>query len=145
MLVAVENLRLSVRNILMSVINLHIDILVLDSTVSKLIDEVRDINADLLEVDRLDRIIAVLKDYNCTPTIYHEWPYPPLSEVENVKVERADVAETTLHKASKILSLSPSTSTTGLKEKQCDEFTASTRTATAGPASYHHRRRRKVQ
>lgn len=114
-------------------------------------DEVRGINADLLEVDRLDRIIAVLKDYNCTPTIYHEWPYPPLSELENIKVERADVAETTLHKASKILSLSPSSSTTGLKEKQCDEFTASssstrtaataTTTAKAAPASYHHRRK----
>lgn len=117
---------------------------VLESTVSKLIDEVRDMHADLLEVDRLDRIIAVLKDYNCTPTIYHEWPYPPLSELEHIKVERADVAETTLYKTSNLLSLSPSTSATGPKEKQCDEFTAPT-TSSSSTRIASYRRRRKVQ
>lgn len=105
---------------------------------SKLIDEVRDINADLLEADRLDRIIAVLKDYNCTPTIYHEWPYLSLSEVEHIQVEKADVAETTLHKTSKILSLSPSTSTTELKGKQYIESKATSSAAA-------HRLHRKVQ
>lgn len=91
-IVTVEKLRERVRQVLKCVINLHIDILVLESNVNQLIDEVKEFNADLLEVDRLDKLISTLRDYN-GPTIYHEWPYPLLT---NANVEDADIAPTSL-------------------------------------------------
>ncbi|XP_034483394.1 uncharacterized protein LOC117788669 isoform X2 [Drosophila innubila] len=49
--------------------------MVLDSNVAVLLDEVRSLNDDYAEVQRLDRLIDTLRDYN-GPTICHEWPYP---------------------------------------------------------------------
>lgn len=40
-----------------------------------LLDEVRSLNDDYAEVQRLDRLIDTLREYG-GPTIYHEWPYP---------------------------------------------------------------------
>lgn len=91
-IVTVEKLRERVRQVLKCVINLHIDILVLESNVNQLIDEVKEFNADLLEVDRLDKLIATLRDYN-GPTIYHEWPYPLLTKST---IDEADIAQTSL-------------------------------------------------
>ncbi|KAH8408684.1 hypothetical protein KR215_010853 [Drosophila sulfurigaster] len=71
----VESLRGRVRQVLKCVINLHIEFLVLESNVAVLLDEVRSLNDDFAEVERLDRLIDTLRDYN-GPTICHEWPYP---------------------------------------------------------------------
>ncbi|XP_055846206.1 uncharacterized protein LOC129912110 [Episyrphus balteatus] len=91
-IVTVEKLRERVRQVLKCVINLHIDILVLESNVNQLIDECKEFNADLLEVDRLDKLISTLRDYN-GPTICHEWPYPLLT---NATIDEADIAQTSL-------------------------------------------------
>ncbi|KAH8302165.1 hypothetical protein KR044_003399 [Drosophila immigrans] len=72
---SVESLRGRVRQVLKCVINLHIEFLVLESNVAVLLDEVRSLNDDYAEVERLDRLIDTLRDYN-GPTICHEWPYP---------------------------------------------------------------------
>ncbi|KAM8710268.1 hypothetical protein ACLKA7_016975 [Drosophila subpalustris] len=72
---SVENLRGRVRQVLKCVINLHIEFLVLESNVTVLLDEVRSLNDDYAEVQRLDSLIETLRDYN-GPTICHEWPYP---------------------------------------------------------------------
>ncbi|KAH8365501.1 hypothetical protein KR093_001427 [Drosophila rubida] len=72
---SVESLRGRVRQVLKCVINLHIEFLVLESNVAVLLDEVRSINDDYAEVERLDRLIDTLRDYD-GPTICHEWPYP---------------------------------------------------------------------
>lgn len=48
---------------------------VLESNVAALLDEVRCLNDDYAEAQRLDTLIAALRDYN-GPTICHEWPYP---------------------------------------------------------------------
>lgn len=47
----------------------------LESNVAALLDEVRSLNDDYAEVQRLDRLIDTLREYG-GPTIYHEWPYP---------------------------------------------------------------------
>lgn len=47
----------------------------LESNVAALLDEVRSLNDDYAEVQRLDRLIDNLREYG-GPTIYHEWPYP---------------------------------------------------------------------
>ncbi|CAD7082791.1 unnamed protein product [Hermetia illucens] len=86
----VERLRGNVREVLNGVISLHIDILVMEANVSQLIEEVREINADLFETNRLDTLIRLLKDFN-GPVICHEWPYPLLVEGN---VDEADIAQT---------------------------------------------------
>lgn len=48
---------------------------VLESNVAAILDEVRSLNDDYAEVQRLDRLIETLREYG-GPTIYHEWPYP---------------------------------------------------------------------
>ncbi|XP_034122027.1 uncharacterized protein LOC117579961 isoform X2 [Drosophila guanche] len=48
---------------------------VLESDVAALLDEVRALNDDHEEMQRLDRLIETLRDYS-GPTICHEWPYP---------------------------------------------------------------------
>lgn len=48
---------------------------VLESNVAVILDEVRSLNDDYAEVQRLDRLIETLREYG-GPTIYHEWPYP---------------------------------------------------------------------
>jgi len=48
---------------------------VLESNVAVLLEEVRSLNDDYAEVQRLDRLIETLRDYG-GPTICHEWPYP---------------------------------------------------------------------
>ncbi|XP_037939540.1 uncharacterized protein LOC119673359 [Teleopsis dalmanni] len=88
-LLTVEKLRDRVRNVLKCVINLHIEILVLESNVTQLLDEVRDFNADLLEVQRLDTLIDTLRNYN-GPTICHEWPFPLIFKGT---IDEADVAQ----------------------------------------------------
>ncbi|XP_030372969.1 uncharacterized protein LOC115622962 [Scaptodrosophila lebanonensis] len=75
LLCTVENLRGRVRQVLKCVINLHIEFLVLESNVAALLDDVRALNADCIERERLDRLIETLRNYN-GPTICHEWPYP---------------------------------------------------------------------
>lgn len=40
-----------------------------------ILDEVRSLNDDYAEVQRLDRLIETLREYG-GPTICHEWPYP---------------------------------------------------------------------
>lgn len=40
-----------------------------------LLDEVRSLNDEYAEMQRLDRLIDTLREYG-GPTIYHEWPYP---------------------------------------------------------------------
>ncbi|TDG53313.1 hypothetical protein AWZ03_000128 [Drosophila navojoa] len=82
---SVESLRGRVCQILNCVINLHIEFLtllgclsrqwVLESNVAALLDEVRCLNDDYAEVQRLDQMIETLRDYS-GPTICHEWPYP---------------------------------------------------------------------
>ncbi|XP_017864385.1 PREDICTED: uncharacterized protein LOC108614671 [Drosophila arizonae] len=72
---SVESLRGRVCQILNCVINLHIEFLVLESNVAALLDEVRCLNDDYAEVQRLDQLIEALRDYG-GPTICHEWPYP---------------------------------------------------------------------
>ncbi|XP_034655181.1 uncharacterized protein LOC117892957 isoform X1 [Drosophila subobscura] len=72
---SVESLRGRVRQVLKCVINLHIEFLVLESDVAALLDEVRALNDDHEEMQRLDRLIETLRDYS-GPTICHEWPYP---------------------------------------------------------------------
>lgn len=47
----------------------------LESNVAALLDEVRCLNDDYAEVQRLDQLIEALRDYG-GPTICHEWPYP---------------------------------------------------------------------
>ncbi|XP_022230660.1 uncharacterized protein LOC111081157 isoform X2 [Drosophila obscura] len=48
---------------------------VLESDVAALLDEVRALNDDYEEMQRLDRLIEALRDYG-GPTICHEWPFP---------------------------------------------------------------------
>ncbi|EDV95583.1 uncharacterized protein LOC6558963 [Drosophila grimshawi] len=72
---SVESLRGRVRQVLNCVINLHIEFLVLESNVAAMLDEVRCLNDDYAEVQRLDTLIEALRNYN-GPTICHEWPYP---------------------------------------------------------------------
>ncbi|XP_055914768.1 uncharacterized protein LOC129947995 [Eupeodes corollae] len=111
-IMTVEKLRERVRQVLKCVINLHIDILVLESNVNQLIDEVKEFNADLLEVDRLDKLISTLRDYN-GPTICHEWPYPLLT---NASIDEADIAQTSLSSSRlSLLQTSPSSVTEDLK------------------------------
>ncbi|XP_037929879.1 uncharacterized protein LOC119664478, partial [Teleopsis dalmanni] len=62
---------------------------VLESNVTQLLDEVRDFNADLLEVQRLDTLIDTLRNYN-GPTICHEWPFPLIFKGT---IDEADVAQ----------------------------------------------------
>ncbi|XP_054735534.1 uncharacterized protein LOC129242749 [Anastrepha obliqua] len=88
-LLTIEKLRTGVRQMLKCVINLHIDILVLESNVSQLIDDVKDLNDELLEVQRLDALITALRNYS-GPTICHEWPYPLIFKGT---VDDADVAQ----------------------------------------------------
>ncbi|XP_005182296.1 uncharacterized protein LOC101901630 [Musca domestica] len=89
-LLTIEKLRNRVRQILQCVINLHIDILVIESNVNQLIDDVKELNADLLEVQRLDNLIQTLRDYN-GPTIFHEWPFPLVCQGT---IDEADLAQT---------------------------------------------------
>ncbi|XP_037807428.1 hybrid signal transduction histidine kinase G isoform X1 [Lucilia sericata] len=86
----IEKLRHRVHQILKCVINLHIDILVLESNVNQLLDEVKEFNADLMEVKRLDDLIETLRDYS-GPTIYHEWPFPLVCQAT---IDEADLAQT---------------------------------------------------
>ncbi|XP_065360191.1 intermembrane lipid transfer protein vps13F isoform X1 [Calliphora vicina] len=86
----IEKLRHRVHQILKCVINLHIDILVLESNVNQLLDEVKEFNADLMEVKRLDDLIETLRDYS-GPTIYHEWPFPLVC---HATIDEADLAQT---------------------------------------------------
>ncbi|XP_036337721.1 uncharacterized protein LOC118747724 isoform X1 [Rhagoletis pomonella] len=88
-LLTIEKLRTRVRQMLQCVINLHIEFLVLESNVSQLIDEVKDFNDELLEVQRLDELIIALRNYN-GPTICHEWPYPLIFKGT---IDDADVAQ----------------------------------------------------
>ncbi|XP_075159481.1 uncharacterized protein LOC142232714 [Haematobia irritans] len=88
-LLTVEKLRNRVHQILKCVINLHIDILVIESNVNQLIDDVKEFNADLMEVQRLDNLIQTLRDYN-GPTICHEWPFPL---VYQGTIDEADLAQ----------------------------------------------------
>ncbi|XP_067612911.1 uncharacterized protein [Eurosta solidaginis] len=62
---------------------------VLESNVTQLIDDVKDFNDELIEVQRLDALISALRDYN-GPTICHEWPYPLIFKGT---IEKADVAQ----------------------------------------------------
>ncbi|XP_073838330.1 uncharacterized protein [Musca autumnalis] len=88
-LLTIEKLRNRVRQILQCVINLHIDILVIESNVNQLIDDVKELNADLMEVQRLDNLIQTLRDYN-GPTICHEWPFPLVCQGT---IDEADLAQ----------------------------------------------------
>ncbi|KAM7354949.1 uncharacterized protein ACRADG_001237 [Cochliomyia hominivorax] len=85
----IEKLRHRVHRILKCVINLHIDILVIESNVNQLLDEVKELNADLMEVKRLDDLIETLRDYS-GPTIYHEWPFPLVCQAT---IDEADLAQ----------------------------------------------------
>ncbi|XP_013106189.2 uncharacterized protein LOC106086182 [Stomoxys calcitrans] len=88
-LLTIEKLRNRVRQILKCVINLHIDILVIESNVNQLIDDVKELNADLMECQRLDNLIQTLRDYN-GPTICHEWPFPLVNQGT---IDEADLAQ----------------------------------------------------
>lgn len=61
----------------------------IESNVNQLIDDVKELNADLMEVQRLDNLIETLRDYN-GPTICHEWPFPL---VYQGTVDEADLAQ----------------------------------------------------
>ncbi|XP_065360193.1 intermembrane lipid transfer protein vps13F isoform X2 [Calliphora vicina] len=63
---------------------------VLESNVNQLLDEVKEFNADLMEVKRLDDLIETLRDYS-GPTIYHEWPFPLVC---HATIDEADLAQT---------------------------------------------------
>ncbi|XP_037807434.1 hybrid signal transduction histidine kinase G isoform X2 [Lucilia sericata] len=63
---------------------------VLESNVNQLLDEVKEFNADLMEVKRLDDLIETLRDYS-GPTIYHEWPFPLVCQAT---IDEADLAQT---------------------------------------------------
>lgn len=62
---------------------------VLESNVNQLIDDVRDFNEELMEVQRLDALISALRNYS-GPTICHEWPYPLIFKGT---IDDADVAQ----------------------------------------------------
>uniref|UniRef100_W8B9U6 Uncharacterized protein n=1 Tax=Ceratitis capitata TaxID=7213 RepID=W8B9U6_CERCA len=88
-LLTIEKLRNRVHQMLKCVINLHIEFLVLESNVNQLIDDVRDFNEELTEVQRLDALISALRNYS-GPTICHEWPYPLIFKGT---IDDADVAQ----------------------------------------------------
>ncbi|CAD7004041.1 uncharacterized protein LOC101451021 [Ceratitis capitata] len=88
-LLTIEKLRNRVHQMLKCVINLHIEFLVLESNVNQLIDDVRDFNEELMEVQRLDALISALRNYS-GPTICHEWPYPLIFKGT---IDDADVAQ----------------------------------------------------
>ncbi|ALC43063.1 CG13707 [Drosophila busckii] len=71
----VQKQRGRVHQVLKCVINLHIEFLMLESEVAALLSEVRTLNDDFAEVQRLDSLIEALRNYS-GPTICHEWPYP---------------------------------------------------------------------
>ena len=50
----------------------------------------KEFNADLMEVKRLDDLIETLRDYS-GPTIYHEWPFPLVCQAT---IDEADLAQT---------------------------------------------------